>query len=288
MDFIQLNNGFALKGLGTPVLDADTGYLQSVTGRKYRVKHDGELLTPAIHETLAVYVGGFNVDNVDIKEVKLRPVVETYTSDEEGFKDIDVETYQKLSDNFKKKYRSVSSGLKEVHGDVKLNVTTLDADFDTDVYAGEKVSELQKLLHGQDYQPTPSLSNLKKVTMSRTVVLEALKALYEQDEGDLSQVKATFKADFVSGFSSKKGLEGLEVEYFTVPYKGEMKKKYQVKANGRKYADGRHTLVPDYPDVASTVIVREEDVAGFVIGDDDDANLDSIKVLYDALFHPAV
>src|SRR5699024_5292142 len=86
----------------------------------------------------------------------------------------------------------------------------------------------------------------------------------------------------------EKGLESILVKYFTEPYSGQRRKILDRKKNGQPYADGRGRYVPDYPETASVVLLRKEDIEQLLpkLGETDDEVLANIRKLYKAITQP--
>lgn len=251
----------------------------------FRFSRNGETIVPEKHHDIFLFEGSIN--GVEVEYVDTEDVVNTYTSDVEGLSDVDKETYDKLSANFQSKYKKVASGKKEVSHEVTLNVKEHDVDFDLNRYMGTYVSEIEKIVKGEDYTKSPSLSNVKPFKPAGETILDVLVSLYDREREDLNSLIVETRKSFIGlGRRSSDEYESMTVKYFSKPYNGEKKKHYHRKVNGGMYADRRHRLVPDYPDVVSVVRVTSDELRGMPLGDNEDDALESIKALYQAVFHP--
>lgn len=281
----EFNNAFTVSVSFGVV--SEEGYLKSYGyHRNYRVTRNGELVTPEKHGD--VFLFNVNLEDVEIKHIEVLDVVETYTADTPGWIDIDKETYDKLTPNFQSKYKEVPSGKKVIEHDVEITSKRHKVDFDLVAYMGESVSELQKILKGEDYTPYPSVKNLSSTFLTEMQILAVLVYLYNQEKSSLKQLKLNAKEyfDFRRARDADTVYERIAVSYFVTPYNGETKKQLSMKQNGRPYADRRGRMVADYPAVASTVIIFAEDLSGIPLTGTDDEKLETIKSLYNSIFHP--
>lgn len=233
-----------------------------------------------------------SLKTVDIKRISYEKPVEGYEPLVDGLKTIDVDTYNELTDSFKKKYKKVQGETVTVEYDARVDLTEFHVPFDADVYMAETehivraaARWLKPYSRYDNDELRPGMQNFQKASVSPPVVVQVLETLHEESapKREGKQWKAEFKAD---RYITRQDDSEIVIEYFEEAWDGRHKKQYLTKKNGGYYADGRHRMIPDYPEVASTVTVQAADLKAIPFDDckNNDDVLAIIQKVYDALF----
>ena len=233
-----------------------------------------------------------SLKDVDIKRISYEKPVEGYEPLVDGLKTIDVDTYNQLTESFKKKYKKVQGETVTVEYDARVDITEFHEAFDAEVYMAETehpvraaARSLKPYSRYDNDELRPGMQNFKMVSPSPALIVKTLETLHEQDERNKEQKR--WKVKFDADPSPFRGDSSeIIVEYFKEPWDGRHKKQYLTKKNGGYYADGRHRMIPDYPDVASNLTVLADDLKAIPFDDckNNDDILSVIEKVYDALF----
>lgn len=297
MKIFVFTNGFALPSRESSQYDNENGIYHDNTsyGREYKIVNlDGTAVSDfSYHDDKKLFFFYQGLDTVDIKRLSYEKPLEGYEPTVDGLKSIDVETYEKLTPSFQKKYKKIKGEEVVVEFDPHVELTDFHQPFDLEVYMAENehtVKQAERVLDSYNsYRNTgiklePGMQNFKIVTPSPVLTVKTLELLHEKRQSRIGmQWKVTFNDD-TSTFRGDNSR--IHVEYFETAWDGKHRKNYHQKKNGGYYADGRHSLVPDYPSVASSVTLLARDMVNIPFDDckNNDDVLAVIEKVYETLF----
>lgn len=231
------------------------------------------------------------LNTVRFAKIKYERPVEGYESVNGDLKNIDEETYEKLTASFKKKYQKVQGEKIAIEKPIRMKPVSYHTPFDMAVYTGEKEhilrSEYRSSLRYDSHwrELREGFHNFETVAASPEIIVAVLIHLYAEraEQGVGKQHRPGFRS--YSGLYSEDS-SYVTVDYFAEPWDGKHKKQYHRKKNGGTYADGRHDKVPDYPETVSYVHLQTDDLRNIPFDKCKNNNdvLAVIEQVYEVLF----
>lgn len=179
------------------------------------------------------------------------------------------EEFEKLTPGFQRLYRKELSEPIETKTELEFEVQTLDLELKESILLGtefltdlhrdvvdlrQKVAARNRSYYNVDSGPTPAFERTLPLVISNDELIKLV-------------ARAGHKIGSGSGFGATVGIVEpyreeayFKVSFFANPYDGSVKRKPDLKRDGKPYADGRGRMVKDFPKVVGIAQISTSDL----------------------------
>lgn len=201
--------------------------------------------------------------------VSYTPILNDPLTEDQSLRELDEETYLKLSPGFRKLYKKKLADPVELRESVDFELIESPIALDEDVLLGrEHPTALHRILgpireqerrknsyysYGND-GPRPDLRRVLPLNISSDELMKLISSLAKPTVGDAGYGATITLRDYYASTPQ------LEISFLASTYTGAMRKQLDKKANGQPYADHRGRMVKDHPKIVGRATVTTGDI----------------------------